>query len=104
MGNLIQTIIQVIELDMKLFQLILIFGIFAAISSKSVNNVAEEDEGEEEEYYADYYEEYNDEFYNLEDAADDEDEEYGEEEEGEGYGSDEEYEYDYYEYEYYDKK
>merc|ERR1712198_57560 len=104
MGNLIQTIIQVIELDMmKLFQLILIFGIFAAISSKSVNNVAEEDEGEEEEYYADYYEEYNDEFYNLEDAAEDEEygddeegDEYGEEEEGEGYGSDEEYEYEYY--------
>merc|ERR1711868_286203 len=98
--NLIQTIIQVIELDMmKFFQLILIFGMFAAISSKSVNNVAEEDEGEEEEYYEDYYEEYNDEFYNyLEDTEDDEDEEYGDDE-----GSDEEYEY-YYEYEYYDKK
>merc|ERR1712198_439672 len=111
MGNLIQTIIRVTELNMmKFFQLILIFGMFAAISSKSVNNVAEEDEGDEEEYYEDYYEEYNDEFYNLEDADDDEDEEYGddeegdeygEEEEGEGYGSDEEYEYYY---EYYDEK
>merc|ERR1712198_721149 len=102
MGNLIQTIIRVTKLNMmKFFQLILIFGMFAAISSKSVNNVAEEDEGEEEEYYEDYYEEYNDEFYNyLEDTEGDE---YGEEEEGEGYGSDEEYEY-YYEYEYYDKK
>merc|ERR1712198_393341 len=74
MGNLIQTIIRVTKLNMmKFFQLILIFGMFAAISSKSVNNVAEEDEGEEEEYYEDYYEEYNDEFYNyLEDTEDDE--------------------------------
>merc|ERR1711915_629658 len=35
----------------KLFQIVLIFGIFVAISSKSVNNVAEEDESEE--YYYD---------------------------------------------------
>merc|ERR1712154_695169 len=68
----------------KLFQIVLIFGIFAAITSKSFNNVAEEDESEEY-YYDDYYQD-------AYDYLEDEDSNEDDFESNEGYGDDEEVE------------